>query len=194
MAIEMRVTDITEDFVEILVEDLKMYYKEHINSLNLFNEGLDRLPRQVKRASITGKGYEEYQFEMAYNLYVMYHFIKNDIGVRDFDVDLRVMAIQDFFKDNPLFKPFKYSVDTKSWEGSRLGFMCKITNLKLRLLEGDDFNATELGMLMGITGQAIINRIKRDNPMQGTKRDREYVISNEEARRAIRESNKTPIL
>ena len=191
---ELRVTDITKHYVETLIQDLKAYYKEHIDSLDLFNEGLDRLPKQVKRASITEKGYEEYQFEMAYNLYVMYHFIKDDIGVRDFDVDLRVMAIEDFFKDNPLFKAFKYSVDTKSWEQSRLGFMCKITNLKLRLLEGDDFNASELGMLMGITGQAIINRIKRDNPMRGQKQDREYVIKNEEARRAIRESDNTPIL
>ncbi|MCF8000458.1 MAG: hypothetical protein K9K76_01175 [Halanaerobiales bacterium] len=171
-----RIKDKTEDYLEIC----------HLIGIdtNYVNQSIER------KDPVTGEQ-TEFDIPLEYDLYILYYFVTSQVGA-EYEIGESIRNIERL-KDNPFLNEYDVEIQHEKWVNSRIGFLVHLAKLKLRLLEGDDFSAIEVGTMIGVTGQAIVNRLSRDETLDGKKVKNQWVIKNEDAKEAIRDS-KSPFL
>lgn len=135
---------------------------------------------------------KKYKYPLAKHIETLFHFISTPGHVMD--VEESLAEIEEVFIRHPFFDGLNYKLDNSRFRNTKVGFLYYISNLKLDLLAGANFSAQEMGFMCGVTGQAITNRIKRENNwLTAEKVGAQFVIDNESAKKLVRESD-SPML
>lgn len=176
-----------EAFVEETILTLEEKYKEYINIFKCFNTDINDQVTPTEKYDPVKKDMIKFRYPLAYDVWILYYFIKSEIGLEE-DVERSLARVIETIQHDPIMDEYDYDISYEKWINSRIGFMVYVAELKLRLLEGDDFSAVEVGTMIGLTGQAIINRINR-GIAEGKKRGRKWVITNDQAREIIKDAD-----
>ena len=191
---DYKINNINEEFIRKIVDYLEFKFKKAIGDLEKFNKHLSSRTTPVKIYNPVKKRKEEFSYPLAYNIWILYYFVTDRIGL-EYDVEESISSIVDIIKHNSLLDEYDYTLDREKWINSRIGFLVYLAKLKVRLLDGDSFSAAEASTMLGLTGQAVINRIRREDfPMEAEKRGNRFVISNKEMTRQITAEEQSCIL
>lgn len=191
MRLNYNVRKITEEFIKKSTQRIKAKTEDYLKICHLIGIDTNYSNQSVKKRDPVTNEVETFEIPLEYDLYMLYYFIKSKIGP-EYNVGESIRNIERL-KDNPFLNEYDVEIQHEKWVNSRIGFLVHLAKLKLRLLEGDDFSAIEVGTMIGVTGQAIVNRLSRDETLDGKKVKNQWVIKNEDAKEAIIDS-KSPFL
>lgn len=181
------IKDIDNIFYDNIIQYFKDCYRYDLKQKMMFNQDLTYKLTPVNRYNpATGKT-EEYPFPLAYDIRVIYHFVVGDYDVTE-DIEESIQKITKLMHTNPWTKKTHYDMRHEKFTDLRIGFLLYLAELKLRLLQGDDFSAVEVGTMVGMTGQGIVNRINRGQ-LNAEKEGNAWVIKNKDARRVVKEED-----
>ena len=189
------VAEIDEDFVNKVITEIKDRYKNFKTILEYFDENAEIQFSSVTRYDPVRKRECNYEFPLAYDIYMLYYFLTGGINKEQegYEINDSLKKIENLFFHNPLFSSIKYNIRQDSFQNTRLGFLYHLSNLKRRLLQKDTFTARELAMMSNYTNQGMISKIHGPNPIEPKKEGGRYVLSNRTAREIVKESQ-SPIL
>ena len=188
MRLKYSVKDLNEQSYRNAVDELTERYKDYVSNFQVFNKNLSTNVTPCERKDpVTGETVE-FDYPLAYNIWIIYNYIISEIN----------MSRRNIIEHNDKLEidrqvSEKQGVINRKWLDSRIGFLNFVAKRKLELIRGRDFSAFETGVVVGVSGQAIINRIKRNTPLNAKKESNKWVIANEDVRRLVKESD-SPIL
>lgn len=189
-----KTTDIDAEYVEMTIFDLKNRYEESVSIAKLFDEKFKPQVTSISKYDPYKKEIREYKFPLAYQIWQMYYYVTSKVDSEEIDISESLLTLKKLFLSNPLLDRYGYKVNKETFYNTKEGFLYYVTLLKRRLVEfEDDFSAKELGVLAGVTGQAITNRIRRDGTLKAEKEGKSYVITNDRAKDVVKESD-SPVL
>ena len=190
MKLHYNINDIDEQYIQLLIEDFKDKFEHLKQSIKLVSRTTAVQLKSITAYNPVLEERKDFEFSLAYHFYMMYYFVTSQ--KKDIDVEESIARVEQLVLENPFFSTYGYKVNKTSFYNSREGFLLYLTDLKTKLLSGENFTAAELGAMIGITGEAVAHRIKNET-LKAKKRRGMFVIKNNEARRAILES-KSPLL
>lgn len=188
MRLNYSVNDLNKEFYRSAIDELTERYKDYVLSFQVFNKNLSTNVTPCERKDpVTGE-IVEFDYPLAYNIWIIYNYIISEID----------MSRRNVIENNNKLEidrqvSEKQGVINRKWLDSRIGFLNFVAKRKLELIRGRDFSAFETGVLVGVSGQAIINRIKRDTPLNAKKKNNRWVVANKDVKRLVKESD-SPIL
>ena len=185
--VKFSIKDVDDNFYDKIIQYFKECYRFDLKQKMMFNQDLSYKLTSVNRYNpATGKT-EEFPFPLAYDIRVIYHFVVNDYDVAE-DIEESIYKVTKLIHTNPWTKKTYYDMTHDKFTNLRIGFLIYLAELKLRLLQGENFAAVELGTMIGITGQGIVNRIKRGQ-LNAKKEGNSWVIKNKDAKRIVKEES-----
>ena len=188
MRLNYSVNDLNKQFYRSAIDELTERYKDYISNFQVFNKNLSTNVTPCERKDpVTGETVE-FDYPLAYNIWIIYNYIISEI-----DMSRRNVIEHNNILEIDRQVSEKQGIINRKWLDSRIGFLNYVAKRKLELIRGRDFSAFETGVVVGVSGQAIINRIKRDTPLNAKKKNNRWVIAPEDVRRLVKESD-SPIL
>ncbi|MFW6028753.1 MAG: hypothetical protein ACOCRO_00720 [Halanaerobiales bacterium] len=178
------IEDVNEDFYQDIIEKFKKSFISHVKILKVFNVDLQESVTSITKFCPVKREMVEYPYPLAYNIRMIYYFVTTNNEIAERDITQNLNTVIKLLNRHPWTEENDFELRHERQVHLKIGFLLYLADLKLRLLEGDNFSAVELGTMIGITGQGIVNRIKRDQ-LKAHKESNEWVIKNEDAKKVV---------
>lgn len=159
------INDIDESFYNDVMDELNKMLKKH---LRLFVENIEiNKFKPVEKYDPVERKKVKFPNLLSYQMKMIYYYITEDIP------STKVKLVFEYFDkitklvSRSILKEINDSnikkvIWSKVKNNSKLGFFMYVTYLRRKLEEGDNFNAEEAGVLVGVSGERIRQMIKSD--------------------------------
>lgn len=174
-------------FYERTVEEVKKSFLEVMEIAKEFNVNLGGNVNvtPVKAYCPIEKKEVEFPYPFALHIKKLYAFVTGKYDAVQ-DIKNTLKLIKNFAQANILDRQFVQTNPNDKIMRTRLGFMMVLAEKRISLLEGESLTAYDLALLVGITNQGVVNKIRRGH-LDADKIGVAWRIENEIARDFIRE-------
>lgn len=190
---DYKITEIDIEFVETAINRLEDSFLSLEFLAKKFNENAVLKTSKYETIDPFTKQKRKYKYPLAFDLWKMYYFATSRIADESIlEIEESIKAFHDMIYENPFISDYYYKVDQKNLVKTPEGFLYYVSDLKLKLLTGEDFAAHELACMIGVSNQAITHRINREKTISKDKLHKvgnRYIIPNNIARIEVANSD-----
>lgn len=178
-------------FYEQTLKELEANFDKNIEIAGLFanNIKVDKTPVTlycpIENEEI------EFAFPFAKKVKKLFYFIK---GRYDSIMEIKklINEIENLANNNLISPYFVKDATNQGLLNSRLGFMMMVAEKRIKLYEGKSLSANELALLIGVTNQGVVNKIRRGK-LKAKKEGVRYRIKNEDVWEELENRNEENI-
>lgn len=176
--------DLNDFFYKKTLEEMEEQFEKMGEVAKLFNKDVVTKVKPVITYDPINKDEKEFPFPLAVEIRKLYGFCT---GKYDAIIDIKevLKTLKKMMTTNWLGESFVKISTNEEFLEKRLGFMIVLARKRIKLANGEDLSAHDLAILVGITGQGIVNNINRGY-LEAEKIGNTWSIENDVARDFIR--------
>ena len=166
-----RINDIDDNYYELMLDGIEENYNHVITIMRKnFNPDLK-------------KGFKRDNFALKDDIDVLYEYVRMGIGSR-FRIKNAIENVRTVLRTSIGGEKITSSNSQEELKGNRVGFLLDICENLNKINTGKSITAHELAELVGLSGQTIINDIKKEK-IDASKIGNVWSISGKEAKKYI---------
>ncbi|MFW6016883.1 MAG: hypothetical protein ACOCRK_10635, partial [bacterium] len=157
---QYKITDLDELFVKRAIDEIEGKFYNLLDLCTLINTHIEHHKTPIKKYDPVQEKEVEFDFPMAYHIWIMYYYATSK--KEDLSIEASLSAYRKIFINNPMFSKLNYRIDRTKLYNTHTGFLYYLCELKTKIYDGYSLTAKELATALGLTTQAITNRIRRE--------------------------------